>query len=108
MSSRTVINEASECYAVCAYKDENGVAFTPNGVRYRVDDITNGVIIVPWTSISGLSTSNRVTITATQNNMSAGKRNRETRQVAFEVTPMGATPRISVAYYDLLRLFGVP
>lgn len=106
--SRTCINERSECYATATYIDVDKVPFTPTAVRYRVDDLTNQVNVVPWAIlVPGLF--NRITITSAQNGMSVNeKHTRETRQIVFEITAPGGGVRNVNAEYDLVRLFGVP
>jgi hypothetical protein len=102
MSSRAHVNQSSACSATAEYLDENNKPFVPALVKYKVDDISNGRNVVPYTDIAGPGISSRVTITSEQNAMLAAHL-RETRRITFEVTAPGGDIQYPFAEYDLVR-----
>lgn len=60
-------NEGSDVLVTATFTDEDGNAVTPDTARYRVDDLKSGTSIAAAASITGLSTSNVLTIPASQN-----------------------------------------
>lgn len=66
--------------------DEELVPFTPAAIRYRVDNLTDSVVIQQWTAITPAAQSGTVTISAALNQMSRTWRQRQFNQVTFEFT----------------------
>lgn len=109
MAARPSFKELSSCYATATYFDDQGVPFTPASVRYRLDDLSNEVSVLPWTVVPSPGLSTRLTITSQQNAMSANNsRKREIRRVTFEVTNVAGDVRYDNAEYDLIRSTTVP
>jgi len=106
MSARIAIIEQSACYAIATYLDINGVSFIPAAVRWRVDDITNGVNTVPWTVISAPTASDTVTVPGIANARTS-TRNTETREVLFEITDDFGMVDHKRVQYDIVASEGV-
>lgn len=104
MAPRTHVNEGSACYPVFTYEDQNGNPLIPASVIYKVDDLTNGVNIVPITAIVTPGLTNQVTITAAQNAMNSASLVSERRRVTVNVTAPGGDFRVDVQYYELRRV----
>jgi hypothetical protein len=101
--SRVRINQSSGCYATAECFDDRRVAFVPTSLRYKIDDVTNGVAVLAYTDISGPTPVTRVPISAAQNAMTSGPHLRETRRITFEVIAPGGDMQHPYAEYDLVR-----
>lgn len=100
--SRKVVNQSSECYASCICLDVANEPFVPANLRYKIDNISDDINVVPYTDIAGPTASTRIAVTASQNAMSNGGL-RETRRVTFEVLAPGGGITRPYADYDLVR-----
>jgi hypothetical protein len=101
--SRTNINELSACFATCECLDEQKQPFAPAILRYKVDDVSNGINVVPYTTIPGAASIAKVTISSAQNAMNAASELQETRRVTFEVTAPGGNVAYPYQDYDIVR-----
>ena len=98
--TRTVVNEQSACYVNASHYNDLGEPLVPSAVDYRIDDVTNGRAILPWTSLSP-STLQRVLITSAQNAMDTVRiRSREIHRITFRVVA-GTTPETTYPYVEL-------
>jgi hypothetical protein len=77
--------EGSAALVTATFYDIHGVQFVPSNLRYSVDDIVSGAIIVPWTEIAALTTST-VIVTSAQQMLVSLTREFEQHQVVFEIT----------------------
>lgn len=103
------MDDGSECYISAAFFDINGNPYVPSSLQYQLDDITNGVNIIPLTTFGGaLATSILQQITSTQNVMNAASGVQERRQMLFKIGIPGGTFRYDDITYILLRKSGTP
>lgn len=102
-----VINDGSECYVDAEFFDVNGIPYVPSSLQYRVDDLTNGVPVVPWTAIS-VSQQVTVTIPTAANTMNTASPRRERRQFLMMVGIPGGTFQYPDTTYALVRRAGTP
>ena len=63
------VNEKSQIFITATHLDKAGDPTTPTSLRYRIDDVSSGAVILDWTSIAITSpgTSHEITVTAAQN-----------------------------------------
>lgn len=76
-----------------------------SSLRYRVDDLTNSVVVLDWTSVQSPDPVGSVTIPATLNGMNRPYRDRELRQVMFEMTDLNGNVRQDLAFYEVGNVF---
>jgi hypothetical protein len=105
--ARACYLEQSACRVTATYYDSTGTPFVPNAVSYRVDDVTSGANIVPWTTLTPDLT-NTVTITSTQNAMISTSRASEAHQVLFQITDGTGNVSYADVEFDLIRVPGFP
>lgn len=104
--ARACYIEESASFVTAAYFDANGIPFVPSAVQYRVDDVTTGANIVPWTNVSP-SNINTVTITSEQNAMISQTRSSEAHQVLFKIADGFGNVSYADVAYDLIRVAGL-
>jgi hypothetical protein len=63
------VNEGTTLLLDLAWYDDADVAVTPSSASYRIDDDASGAAVLASTSITGLSTTNTIVVTHTQNLM---------------------------------------
>lgn len=119
-------DQASSCFVSAAYFDSDGNPFVPAAASYRVDDVTSGEPIVPWTSLnenntaggnwtagsdvtagSGAPTStNLISITSVQNAMISVTRPFEVHQLTVQVTDSAGNQFYENVKFLIRRIFG--
>jgi len=102
-----VINDGSECYVDAEFFDVNGDPYVPSSLEYRVDDLTNGISVLPWTPIS-VAQEVTITLPTTVNTMNAQSPRRERRQFLLQVGIPGGTFQFVDTTYALVRRVGTP
>lgn len=109
MTIETAVVNGSESYCQAQFLDTNGNPYTPTSLAYEIDDLTNGVNVVPLTAVtSQMASTMTITITATQNTMNAASKTIEERQVRLKVGIPGGTYRNDVVQYRLINKTGTP
>lgn len=76
-----------------------------SSLRYRIDNLTDSVVIADWTTVSAPEPSGEVTISAALNAMSRDWRDRQINQVCFELTDTNGNVRQQLAHYELCAVF---
>lgn len=104
--ARACYIEGSSCVVTAAYFDRLGEPFVPNAVQYRVDDVTSGFNILPWTQV-GPGLVNVITITSAQNAMISLTRASEAHQVLFQITDGTGNVYYADVQFDLIRVAGL-
>lgn len=108
MANPTSVNELSACYVTATYFDQNGAPYIPSTVLWKLDDITNNVNIVAWTSIGTPTASDVIAISSPQNALGNVANKVEKRQVELMITAPGGAIRYDYITYDLINIYGVP
>jgi hypothetical protein len=109
MASPTVVNELSDCFVTATYLDQNGNPYTPAAVQWRLDDLTNKVQVIAWTSIASPGISNVIDIPGASNALTVQSDSVERRQVTVKATAPGTGAiKYDNIVYDLLNIYGVP
>ncbi len=92
------IREGSQHVITAKFKDRSTAALVvPTNIRYRIDDLTSGVTILDWTSVSA-DDEITLTITATQHALQDQCKREEVREVV-----LAADYGLSTAYLDSIR-----
>lgn len=102
-----VVIDGSECYVDAEFFDVNGVPYVPTSLQYRIDDLTNGVAVLPWTTVS-VSQQVTITLTSTVNTMNVLSKLRERRQFLLQIGIPGGTFQNADTTYALVRRVGTP
>jgi hypothetical protein len=97
--------EQSAVFIAIDYFDSTRFPYLPVAVQYRVDDLTSGNNIVPWTTI-GPQVANLVTVTSPQNALVSLTRCQECHQVLFAITDDEGI-NYARAVYELIRVPGI-
>lgn len=101
------INQLSQSYVTAGpFLDQNGNAYTPTSLRYRIDDLTNNVQIQDWTTLAVDSTVTIIIPSAT-NELTDINNVVEMRQVTLEVTAPGGALRYDDVTYNLIKVHGL-
>ena len=101
------IDQLSESYVTIAqFLDQNGIAYTPTSLRYRIDDLSNNAQVLAWTPISP-APNVVITIPSALNEMTNLNDLVEIRQVLLEITAPGGALRYDDVTYNLIRIFGL-
>ena len=101
------VNEQSALFLRFSFFDEADSPIEPATIEWRVDDITNGVEVVDWTSIV---TPNEVVVVSVsgQTNLIADQSHTfELRRVTVRIDDGLATESSQEKYYRLKNLGGV-
>lgn len=86
-------------------RDADLDAVTLASARYRIDNLTDSLVIQDWTAIDTPAAKGTITIPASTNAMSRDYRDRELRQVTFELTDGGGNVTQQLRYYELCAVF---
>lgn len=103
------VNEESAAYVTAYYYSKTGVAVTPDAIRYRIDDVTDGLPgneILTWTAVTPSGTSSEIIVTAEQNSMLNSGQDVERRQVTVEATGTDGQAWREIFEYQLVNLAG--
>ena len=103
---RSAYIEGSACLIDAEFFDSAGELFVPSGLRYRIDDVKSGAVILNWTPITPAS-SLQVTLSAGENAMISLSRKHETHQVLFEITDGQSQVNHARVLFDLYRVPGL-
>lgn len=104
--SIAIVN-GSECYVPVTFADSLGNAYTPTSITYQVWDLTNGIEVVPPTTVTAAS-SVTITLDATVNTMNTKSSGIEDRQVTVKAGIPGGSYRNLVTTYSIIRRAGTP
>lgn len=103
--NQTPVYAGSDCWIEGQVIDRNGNAVTPSAITYRIDDITNGVVIVNTTSLATPSSSSfEIDITGAVNQMSNNFKSSQTNQVTVTVTYSDGSIQVQLCAYELIAI----
>lgn len=102
---RKIVNAGSAVPVGWNSRDESLDQVELASARYRIDDLTNSIVIKDWTAIDTPAAKGEITIPASLNAMQRQFRDRELRQVTFELTDTEGNVRQQLAYYELSAVF---
>ena len=71
---------------------------TLTGLRYRIDNLTDGLIVTDWTSVSTPGARGTITISAATNAMGRAWRRRQLNKVTFEQTSADGIEQVEFFY----------
>jgi hypothetical protein len=77
----------------------------PTAVRYRIDNITDVVVVQDWQNIVDPETEGSITISAELNGMSRQWRDRQLNQVTVEATFASGAKVVEIAAYQLCAVY---
>lgn len=99
------VNAGSSIEVDYSSRDPDGVLEAPTALRYRIDNLTDALVILEWTSVGTPLTEGSVSIGATLNAMSRTWRDRQLNQVTFEATYASGSLVQQLAHYELCAVF---
>jgi hypothetical protein len=97
--------EQTAVFIDAAYFDSTRLPYLPSAVQYRIDDLTSGDNILPWTALKA-NYSTPITVTSEQNALISLTRMHECHQVLIAITDDEGTNYARVVF-DLLRVPGL-
>ncbi len=101
------IRESSQHTIDVKFKQRSDASLqVPTNIAYRIDDLTSGVAVLDWTSVSA-DDEITLTITPTQNAMQDQCNATEMRQVVVAANRGLATQHIDSVSYEIENLRGV-
>jgi hypothetical protein len=77
----------------------------PTSMRYRIDNLTDKIVITQWTAIVGPDEETTLTISAATNAMSTDNKDRQLNQVTFEATYADGTKCKDTLCYELCAVY---
>lgn len=77
----------------------------PTALRYRIDNLTDRIVITQWTAIVAPAEESTLTISATTNAMSTQTKDRQLNQVTFEATYADGTIAKDTVCYELCAVY---
>lgn len=77
----------------------------PSSLRYRIDNLTDRLVITQWTAIPTPGTETTLTISAATNAMSTQTKDRQLNQVTFEATYADGTKCKDTLVYELCAVY---
>ena len=102
---RRLVNAGSAVTVGWNSRDANLDAVDLASARYRIDNLTDSLVIQGWTAIDTPAAKGEITIPASKNAMSREYRDRELRQVTFELTDGDGNVTQQLRYYTLCAVF---
>jgi hypothetical protein len=102
-----IVDEKSPLYATFTFTDEDGAAVIPNSVDWRIDDITNGVQILDWQSVSVVTNPTQITVPGSDNAISDQTHISELRALTVRVDDGLPSEHYADKYYRIKNLHGV-
>lgn len=98
------VNSGSSCDIEYSSRDTANELEAPTALRYRVDNLTDSVVVLEWTAVETPDLEGSVTISAALNGMTRQYRDRQLNQVTFEATYANGDVARSAAYYELCAI----
>lgn len=77
----------------------------PTSMRYRIDNLTDRIVITQWTAIVAPGTETTLTISAATNAMSSDNNDRQLNQITFEATYADGTKAKDTVCYELCAVY---
>lgn len=99
------INAGSAVEVPYASIDDNLEPVELSALRYRIDDLTNALVIQDWTTVQDPEPRGTVTIPASVNGMSRPYQDRQLNQITFELTDSNGNVKQQLAYVELGAVF---
>lgn len=85
--------------------DFDEVLEAPASLRYRIDNLTDRIVITQWTAIATPGEESTLTITAATNAMSTQGKDRQLNQVTVEATYADGTKAKDTLCYELCAVY---
>lgn len=77
----------------------------PTALRYRVDNLTDVVVVQDWQAVADPTTEGSITIDASLNGMTRQFRDRQLNQVTVEATFASGAKVVELAAYQLCAVY---
>ncbi len=77
----------------------------PSSMRYRIDNLTDRIVITQWTNIPGATEETELLISAATNAMSTQNKDRQLNQVTIEATYADGTKAKDTLCYELCAVY---
>lgn len=77
----------------------------PATLQYRIDNLTDAVSVIDWTSVNTPSENSSITISADTNQMYTDWRDSQLMQVTFKATFEDGTQAQVIGCYELSRIY---
>lgn len=99
------VNAGSSIEVDYSSRDPDGVLEAPTVLRYRIDNLTDALVVLEWTNVNTPGTEGSVSIGASLNAMSRTFRDRQLNQVTFEATYASGSKVQQLAHYQLCAVY---
>ena len=108
MAAVESVNEGSETFIVATHTDKDDNPTTPVALRYRVDDVRSGNVILDWATVAigSPGTSHEITVTGVQNAIINTRLAVEQKIVTVETTSASGI-RHDVIRYNVVNMKAV-
>lgn len=95
------VNAGSSVDVDYSIRDEDNALAEPATLEYRIDNLTDSVVIAGWTNIADPAEEGALTISAAVNVMTRQSRTEQLNQVSFRATFASGKVIIATACYEL-------
>lgn len=99
------VNAGSSCVIDWSSRNLDNELEAPATLEYRIDDLTDSVVVQTWTEIADPDTTGQLVISADTNVMQYQYREKQLNQVTFRATYANGQQIQSMAYYELCAVF---
>jgi hypothetical protein len=99
------INARSSVDIPYVSRDDSLNAVELASLRYRIDNLTDSLVILGWTDVPAPAQRGTITIPASLNAMSRQYRDTQLNQVTLEMTDTNGNVRQELAFYELGAVF---
>src|SRR5262245_20562659 len=96
------VNAGASSTATFTWLNSDQELEAPSTLRYRIDNLTDYLPIVAWTSVGSPAGGTEIAITPSQNAMSTTWRDRQLMQVTAEAVMADGTTQRKLYVYDLI------
>ncbi len=98
------VNAGSSCNIDYSSRNLDNELEAPTTLEYRIDNLTDSVVIANWTNVPTPGEQGSITISAALNAMSHQGRDQQLNQVTFRATYADGQQIQSMAYYNLCAI----
>jgi hypothetical protein len=102
------VNEKSPIFVTFNFFDKDGAPLAPTTAHWRLDNVADGVEIVPWTSIGSPGVSETIIIPGTDNVINDETHHKEVKVIGIRVDEGLPGEAHSALRYNVQNLIGSP
>lgn len=99
------VNAGTSLVVEYSVRDYTGTLAEPTLLRYRIDNLTDVIVVQDWVEVEAPASEGVVTIAASLNAMSRQYRDRQHNQITFEATLEDGSKTTELCAYQLCAVY---